>query len=210
MLAFGSNTVSITVLERTLNRWIDESTAAKQHCAKMAGQSMHIDVDGTQLQLSMRALSDRVTLDTTRDQDATDVSIRAKPLDFVQLARAQAMQDIGAAHVEVRGSLGVAENFSRLLKLAKPSFEDELAGWVGGIPAHRIASVLGAAARWGARSINALEQNFSEYLLSESQAVPARSDIELFAVDVERTRDDVARFEQRLQRLLAVITVPRQ
>jgi ubiquinone biosynthesis protein UbiJ len=45
-----------------------------------------------------------------------------------------------------------------------------------------------------------MEQNVGEYLQEESRAVPSRYEVDAFRDAVNVLRDDVARFEVRLQR----------
>ena len=54
---------------------------------------------------------------------------------------------------------------------------------------------------WGEEAQKTMQQNLSEYLAEESRAVPSRLEVELFRQDVNKLRDDVARFEARLNRV---------
>jgi ubiquinone biosynthesis protein UbiJ len=46
-----------------------------------------------------------------------------------------------------------------------------------------------------------MQQNVGEYLQEEIRAVPGRHEVEAFRQDVRTLRDDVARFEARLNQL---------
>ena len=46
-----------------------------------------------------------------------------------------------------------------------------------------------------------MTQNISEYLTEERKATPGRYEVEAFSAEVNRLRDDVARFEARLKRV---------
>ena len=48
-----------------------------------------------------------------------------------------------------------------------------------------------------------MRQNLSEYLQEESRAVPSRHEVDTFRQQVDTLRDDVARFEARLNWLAA-------
>ena len=54
---------------------------------------------------------------------------------------------------------------------------------------------------WGEGAQKTMQQNLSEYLAEESRAVPSRHEVDVFRQDVNKLRDDVARFEARLNRM---------
>jgi ubiquinone biosynthesis protein UbiJ len=90
----------------------------------------------------------------------------------------------------------------KLLKLARPDLEDELAKWVGDIPANALGRIARGATAWLARAATALRLNATEYLQEESRAMPASLEAQAFYADVERLRDDVERAATRLARLM--------
>jgi ubiquinone biosynthesis protein UbiJ len=188
------------LIEITLNRWIRGSTAATQELARLAGKRMAVEVEGTSLCVALAAFEGEVEVELG-SRDEADVYIKAGPFELLELARADSIADLRAGRVEFRGNLNVADGFSRMLKLAKPEFEDVLAGWIGNLPAAALGSSARRAAALGTQSLRALELNAAEYLTAETAAVATAAELEAFALDVETMRDDVARCEQRLARL---------
>jgi len=188
------------LIEITLNRWIRGSTAAMQELARLAGKRIAVEVEGTNLCIGLAAFASEVEVDLGSQQEA-DVYIKAGPFELLELARAESIADLRAGRVEFRGNLNVADGFSRMLKLAKPELEDVLAAWIGNLPAAALGSSARRAAALGAHTLRALELNTAEYLTAETAAVATAAELEAFALDVETTRDDVARCEQRLARL---------
>jgi len=99
------------------------------------------------------------------------------------------------------GDLDVAERYARMLKLARPDLEEEVARWVGDVPAHALGLVARGVGAWLARAGGALRMNTAEFLQEESRALPAPLEAQGFYSDVERLRDDVERLAARLARL---------
>jgi ubiquinone biosynthesis protein UbiJ len=149
--------------------------------------------------VALHAESEKLRVGT--DAEGATASLRATPLDLVKLARAGSVSDVKRTQATLSGDLQVAERYSQLLKFAKPDLEDELAKWVGDVPAHALGRFARDAGEWLGRAAGALRMNTAEFLQEESRALPAALEAEAFYADVERLRDDVERAAARLARL---------
>ena len=98
-------------------------------------------------------------------------------------------------------SADLAQKFQRLLMLARPDPEEELAGLIGDAAAHQVGTVLRQAADWGRRSGGIVAANLREYLQEEQRDIPSSYEMGRFSRDVQTLRDDVERAEARLDRL---------
>jgi ubiquinone biosynthesis protein UbiJ len=189
------------LIEITLNRWVRGSTAATEALVRLAGKRMTVEVEGMGLCVGIAAHESGVEVEFDMQREA-DVYIKAGPFELLELARAESLADMRTGRVEFRGNLNVADGFSRMLKLAKPEFEDVLAGWVGNLPAAALGRTARHAANFSARGLRAMELNTAEYLTAETAVVATAEELDAFALDVEKARDDVARCEQRLVKLM--------
>ena len=189
----------LKVVEHELNRLVGESTAALDLLEGLSGTSFAVHVEGLGLTAVLHAEGDRLRVDTDAD-DAT-ATLRATPLDLVKLARAEGVSGVKRTQANFTGDLQVAERYSQLLKLARPDIEDEVAKWIGDVPAHALGQVARGAGEWLVRAAGALRMNTAEYLQEESRAMPAMLEVDAFYSDVERLRDDVERTAARLARL---------
>jgi len=189
----------LTFVEHELNRLVGESTAAKDLLEGLSGTSFAVHVEGLGMTAVLHAEGQRLRVGT-RAEGAT-ASLRATPLDLMKLARAGSVSDVKRTQANFSGDLQVAERYSQLLKLARPDIEDEVAKWIGDVPAHALGEVARGAGAWLARAAGALRMNTAEYLQEESRAMPAALEADAFYSDVERLRDDVERTAARLARL---------
>ena len=189
----------LKVVEHELNRLVGESTAAKDLLEQLGGTSFAVHVEGLSLTAVLHAEDARLRIGT----DAADATatLRATPIDLMKLARAGSVSDVKRTQANLSGDLAVAERYSQLLKLARPDVEDEIAKWVGDVPAHALGEVARGVGAWLTRAAGALRMNAAEYLQEESRALPAALEAEAFYSDVERLRDDVERTAARLARL---------
>jgi ubiquinone biosynthesis protein UbiJ len=100
--------------------------------------------------------------------------------------------------VELSGDALVAQDFQKLLQYGRPDFEEELASVVGDVAAHGIGEFFRSVGEWGREARTTIHQNVGEYLQEESRSVPTRDEVGAFQEEVDTLRDDVARFEARL------------
>lgn len=184
--------------------WLDarfaESTAARESLSELEGRRLAIEVEGAGISVTLRVEAGRMLLDPGRSE-AADAVLRGTPIGLARLGRTGSAGELRETGTELVGSVHVADRFARTLRLAGPDLEAELAGWLGDMLAHEVATSARAGFDWLRRAFLALEQNTAEYL-TEEQALVARS-IELtdFFDAVDRLRDDVDRAAKRIERL---------
>ena len=189
----------MSFIESELNRCIGESTAARDLLARLAGTSFAVHVEGVGITAVLRSDGERLRVDS--DADGATAALRAAPLDLLRLVNADGVSGVKRTRAELSGDLEVAERYARMLKLARPDLEEEVAKWLGDLPAHALGEAVRGARAWLARAGAALRMNAAEYLQEESRAMPAPLEARAFYSDVERLRDDVERAAARLARL---------
>lgn len=185
--------------ERELNRLVAESTAATVLLERLNGTSFAVHVEGLGLDAVLHADGGRLRIDS--DAANATVKLRATPFDLLRLMDAEGVAGVKRTHAKIEGDLQVAERFSDLLRLARPDLEDEVARWLGSVPAHALGEAARGFGAWLARAAGALRQNTAEFMQEESRALPAPLEAQAFYTDVERLRDDVERAAARLARL---------
>ena len=186
-------------IESELNRCIGESTAARDLLARLAGTSFAVRVEGLGITAVLRSDGERLRVDS--DAEGATAALRAAPLDLLRLVNADGVSGVKRTRADLSGDLEVAERYARMLKLARPDLEEEVAKWLGDLPAHALGEAVRGVRAWLARAGAALRMNAAEYLQEESRAMPAPLEAQAFYGDVERLRDDVERAAARLARL---------
>ena len=133
--------------------------------------------------------------------DDPDVVVTGSLLSLARLAGPNGDAAIRDGAIELTGDAGLAQQFQQLLRYGRPDLEEELSGTVGDVIAHGVGEIARSVARWGRDTRSTMRQNVSEYLQEERRVVPSRYETEGLRNNVETLRDDVARFEARLNRL---------
>jgi ubiquinone biosynthesis protein UbiJ len=212
----------VETFQRLLNERIAQSTAAQSRLDSLQGRRFRIVVVGPDIELLLAAERQGLRLEAgaagtpglaagspqsgaspgdTAAADRPDATLRASPFDLLALIRAERLSDLKRTEARIEGNLHTAEAFSELLRQIRPELEAELAGWIGDIAAHELASGIGRLTGWGRRAAQALEQDLAEYLKEEQPVLAPPVRVRAFGDEVERLRDDVERAARRLELL---------
>jgi len=184
-----------------LNRNIRETTPALELCRELDGTTVAVRVRDTGLAAYFIISRDDVEV-TTDSADEPDVVISGTLLTLARMAGQSGESAIRDGSIDLTGDARLAQQFQRLLSLAKPDLEEELSGVIGDVAAHRLGQIARGVERWGREATATMGANIREYLQEESGDVPSRYELDRFTTELGVLRDDVDRAEARLNRLL--------
>lgn len=187
-------------VQRTLNRYINESSVAQDALESLNGNSMCIEVKGLGLVISLTADDGELVVAMPDSVDAT-VTIRGTVLNIFSLLGPTGAQALPKARVSLEGDAEVASGFWQLLQAARPDAEEELSRVVGDVLAHEIGKTANSLDKYGRRVLSAFQMNATEYLQEEVKQLPPRVEIDGFFSNLERLRDDIERTGIRIKRL---------
>ena len=187
-------------VQRTLNRYINESSVAQDALESLNGNSMCIEVKGPGLVISLTADDGELVVAMPDSVDAT-VTIRGTVLNLFSLLGSTGAQALPKARVSLEGDAEVASGFWQLLQAARPDAEEELSRVVGDVLAHEIGKTANSLDKYGRRVLSAFQMNATEYLQEEVRQLPPRVEIDGFFSSLERLRDDIERTGIRIKRL---------
>ena len=137
-------------VQRTLNRYINESSVAQDALESLNGNSMCIEVKGLGLVISLTADDGELVVAMPDSVDAT-VTIRGTVLNLFSLLGSTGAQALPKARVSLEGDAEVASGFWQLLQAARPDAEEELSRVVGDVLAHEIGKTVNSLDKYGRR-----------------------------------------------------------
>lgn len=184
-----------------LNRNIAETTPARELCQKLDGRTVAIRVRDTALAMYFEINDEVVVLRSDSDSDP-DVVITGSLLTLARMAGDPGDGAVRDGSLDLTGDAYTAQSFEALLRYAKPDIEEELSNVIGDVAAHRIGEIAKGMRSWAQDARETLGTNVREYLQEESRDAPSRYEADRFAANVDALRDDVARLEARINRLL--------
>ena len=188
--------------ESLVNRNIGASTPARALLRSLAGRSFAVEVGAPGgARLRLRLAASELGLKAAQSDDPADATVAGTPLGLLALLAGRAGGRLATGSATVTGDADVAQAFEKLLGLARPDPEEELARFVGEIPAHHAANAARVALDFGRRAGASLTRSVAEFLTEESRDLVPRAELDAFAADVDRTRDDVERAAARLAAL---------
>jgi ubiquinone biosynthesis protein UbiJ len=185
-------------IEKILNRSLPRSPRAQALVRDLAGRSLAVEVTGTG-PVVFSSTGERIRVERGAGA-AADASLSAGPFSLLALAggRAPNLAESGAS---IRGDAEVAQKFSELLGLLRPDPEEELSQFIGDAPAHHLGRLARAVVGFGNRAADTAVRNVGEYLAHERRDLVSRAEGRQLLDGVDALRDDVDRFEARLEQL---------
>jgi ubiquinone biosynthesis protein UbiJ len=185
-------------IEKILNRSLPRSPRAQALAAALAGRTLAVEITGVG-PVVISSSGERLWLERGSGKPA-DASISAGPFSLLALAggHTQALSRTGAA---ITGDTEVAQQFAELLGLLRPEPEEELAQLVGDAPAHHLGRLARLALGFGDRAMRTTANNVAEYLAHERRDLIPKAEGRQLLDGIDALRDDVDRFEARLQHL---------
>lgn len=102
---------------------------------------------------------------------------------------------------EISGDAELATAVRTLARDLEWDVEEDLSRWIGDIAAHRLAETGRRLGRWGREAAENLGRALAEYWIYEQPLIASGHEVREFLRAVDELRDDLARLEQRVQRL---------
>ena len=184
-------------LEDLLNRGIEASGEAQRLLDRLSGRSLRIDPTGLPVSITIVAREDRLRVSLNETGEA-DCIIRGLPLALLRAGLSGSAEGLRSADADISGDPVVAQDFQRLLDLAKPDWEEDLSRLVGDLAAHQAGNLVRTIGQWASNATDVLARDVGEYLSEESRQLPSRFEVDEFLDDVDRLRNDVDRLAARL------------
>jgi len=191
------------LIETAFNTWVRLDPEASPRLAPLHGKVICIRVLGFGLELYLIPGPDGVQIYPELDSPA-DCTLAGTPLALARLGKGERGQDeLFAGRVSITGDTELGHRFGDILGRVDIDWTEQLAAIVGDIPAQSAGDRLKGTGEWLTQVSDTLRQDLGEYLQEEARLTPPRLEAEDFFADVDRLRDDLARLEARVARLLA-------
>ena len=191
-------------LERLINRLLVLDQETLDELAVLYGKVIQLElINTTQPVISLIIGEQGIQVDT--DYAGTgDVLIRGTPLNLLAYMRSSGQgRTTVTGDMEIKGDLGLAQDFQRLLHRFEVDWEEQAAQLVGDTLARKTSNIVQMGIDFLRKLKNKIELDLSEYALYETEVLPDREEVERFNNSVDVLRDDLERLKQRLHRISA-------
>lgn len=190
-----------SLIERLLNRLLHLDDETRQRLVRYAGSLVALDFQNTSQILFIRITAEGLTIVETTDTKP-DVTIRGTPGQLFAYLMAMKNDEPGSAGtIEITGNIALAQKLAGIARELDPDWEEQLAVWLGDVPARHTANAVRHFAKNSAYAMKTAGNNMGEYLRHESGLVPAPDEVKRFINAVDVLRNDVERLNLRINRL---------
>jgi ubiquinone biosynthesis protein UbiJ len=187
-----------TLAETVLNHALYLAPQSLDKMASLSGKRIRIEVQDLNFTLLPSAQNILIFSSYKGDVDAC---IQGQPFSLLRLLLQTEANLASMPEVTIHGDLGVAQQLQKILQQLDIDWEEQFSKVLGDIPAHGVGSLLRKGHQHLRESIDSLHSNLEDYLQQETQQLPAATEVDHFLNATDHLRDDVARLEQRIQRL---------
>jgi ubiquinone biosynthesis protein UbiJ len=191
-------------LEITLNRYLSLDPETLSRLAGMTGKLIAVELRGVGITLYMAPHSGGIQLLREFDGSA-DAVISGTPLALARVGIGEERGLLFAGEVQISGDVTLGQRFESVLRELDIDWEEQLSHLVGDAAAHQVGNLVRDALQWGAKSVDTLGRDLTEYLQEESRQLPQRDEVNKFLAAVDVLRNDVERLDARVKRLQARI-----
>ncbi len=191
----------LAALERLFNRYLALSPGVSERMARLHGRVFRFQLEGLGVSLHMVPGPDGVSLLQSIEGEP-DCTLRGTPLALLHLGDEKRGPDsLFAGEVTISGDTELAHRLGDVLAGMDVDWEEELSRYTGDVVAHQVGRGVRGGLHWGARTLETLGLDLTEYLREELALLPERDEVDGFLRDVDELRDDVERLEARLRLL---------
>ncbi|MEN9848957.1 MAG: hypothetical protein RL368_1697 [Pseudomonadota bacterium] len=189
-----------TVAETILNHALHLAPQSLAKMAALSGKRIRIEVLDLNLNFTLLPSRHNILIFSSYKGEA-DTCIQGAPFSLLRLLLQTEANLASMPEITVHGDLGVAQQLQKIIQHLEIDWEEQFSKVLGDVPAHGIGSLLRRGHQHLRESIDSLHSNLEDYLQQETQQLPATSEVDHFLNATDHLRDDVARLEQRIQRL---------
>ena len=135
-------------------------------------------------------------------QNKADVLIKGTPTNFMMMMASSKQQSGGMpTDMQIIGDISLAQRFQKIMQNIEIDLEEPLSRWVGDTMAYQIGKFVRGSRRFAVNTSKTLAMDISEYLRFEINMLPDDLLVEEFSKEIGLLREDVDRFEQRVNKL---------
>lgn len=191
-------------LERLINHLLSLDRETLDDLGGLSGKVIQLELLNTGQPVTSLIIDEHGIRVDTDYAEPGDVLIRGTPLDLLVYMRSSAEGGRAVTgNMEIRGDLGLAQDFQRLLRRFEVDWEEQAAHLVGDTLARKASNIVAMGADFLRHLKNKIELDLSEYALYETEVLPERDEVERFNNAVDVLRDDLERLKQRFHKLSA-------
>ena len=187
-----------TAAETVLNHALQLAPQSSVALANLSGKRIKIEIQELNLNFTLLPSAQNILIFSS-DTGAVDACVQGAPFSLLRLL-IQPDANLGNT-VTIQGDIGAVQQLKKVLQQLDIDWEEQFSKLLGDLPAHSLGNLLRRGQQHVHQGLNSFQENLEDYLQQEARHLPSVSEIEHFLNAIDHLRDEVARLEQRIQRL---------
>ena len=191
--------IAIKGLQTAVNQFIQLDPFTSKRVAELNGKTVAFvfkDIDIT----LYATMTKQGMVFTDEIEGEADTTLTGTPLALIKMGMASFRGGkLFSEGVEIKGDIELGQEIKGLVDSIDIDWEEHLSHIVGDVVAHKVGNVFRGMLGWGKEVNQSMQQNLTEYLQEEVRYVPCQEEVQDFMQDVDKLRQDVDRFQAKLQ-----------
>jgi len=188
-------------IETLVNKALSLDEETLHSLSKLEGKIIAFEFTNTKLTIFLFP-SDKGLAIHSAYENKPDVLIKGTPANFIMMMTSSKQSSATLpTDMQIIGDIGLAQRFQVIMQNIDIDLEEPLSQWVGDTMAYQIGNFFRSSSRFATNTSKILATDISEYLRFEINMLPDDLLVEEFSKNVDLIREDVERFEQRLNKL---------
>lgn len=192
---------SLSGLEAAINRYLSLDPEAIEKIAELEGRVIAVEITG--FNKTLYFFPHQAGMDVAEQYEAeVDTTLRGSPLALLKMSISKDVAPLMLkGEVEIEGDVRLGRSFKKILAEMEIDWEEYIARIIGDASAHHLAKLTKKIINWGKQAGNDVAADVSEYLQEESRDLVSKPELEMFYQDVDTLRNQLDRFQARLEAL---------
>jgi ubiquinone biosynthesis protein UbiJ len=183
------------LLTQLLNHLINQNSWARVQLQPFAGRAVRFNIPPLSATITVLEDGGLAMAGETAEPEATVT------IPFLVALRVLADDEAATTLITLDGDTELAAALGKVLRNIQWEYEEDLSQLIGDAAAHQIGDFGQKAASEAKRQTLNVAQMFSEYWQEEQPLIAKKRHVEKFLKEVDALREDVERFEKRLEKL---------
>ena len=181
--------------EILLNRKLKDSITAREFCKTLSGKVLEINNEAIPDTILIAPIGETIELLSDKDIKP-DVVFSGSVMSFMQATQSKPMELVRAGKLKMKGDAVLAGQFQRLIELAMPDWQEEIAKMFGDYAGPQISNIVEGLFGFGQQILKGFGNKADEHFQEEGNATPSRSEFDGFSSDVKTMQKDLDDLEK--------------
>ncbi|MDZ7839954.1 MAG: SCP2 sterol-binding domain-containing protein [Gammaproteobacteria bacterium] len=187
-------------LQAAVRRALEFDPDTRERIRELDGRVVEVVFTGLEQTLCVAIDQGAVLFCRTAEREP-DLRLTGTPIAFARYVMAPDRVEITESGIKIEGDIGLAQRFTGILRRLDIDWEEWASRYVGDVLAYRAGRFAEEFRGWARHGSRQFRQDVSEYLQEELRVLAPRERVTRLMNDVDTTRSDVERLEQRIRRL---------